>query len=108
MVKNARHLLELKKITFTNVLYTVEQARNLVKQQNIPLSISHYLNNMAKLTNQWNEHNYKDLDRQRIYLKDIDCPQVWHEKLKEQIPPCVFYLNESTGEFGGPGSIFES
>lgn len=63
---------------------------------------------MAKLTNQWNESNYKDLDRQRIYLKDIDCPDVWHEKLKEQIPPCVFYLNESTGEFGGPGSVYES
>lgn len=63
---------------------------------------------MAKLTNQWDESNYKDLDRQRIYLKDIDCPDVWHEKLKEQIPPCVFYLNESTGEFGGPGSVYES
>ena len=63
---------------------------------------------MAKLTNQWNESNYKDLDRQRIYLKDIDCPDIWHEKLKEQIPPCVFYLNESTGEFGGPGSVYES
>lgn len=63
---------------------------------------------MAKLTNQWTESNYKDLDRQRIYLKDIDCPDVWHEKLKEQIPPCVFYLNESTGEFGGPGSVYES
>ena len=86
----------------------VEQARNLVKQQNIPLSIGHYLNNMAKLTSQWNEHNYKNLDRQRIYLKDIDCPEVWHEKLKEQIPPCVFYLNESTGAPGGPGSIYES
>lgn len=85
----------------------VEQARNLVKQQNIALSISHYLNNMARLTNQWNEHNYKQLDRQRIYLKDIDCPEVWHEKLKEQIPPCVFYLNESTGEFGGHESVDE-
>lgn len=63
---------------------------------------------MAKLTNQWNENNYKDLDRQRIYLKDIDCPDVWHEKLKEQIPPCIFYLNESTGEYGGPGSVYES
>lgn len=71
------------------------------------LSISHYLNNMAKLANQWNEYNYKDLDRQRIYLKDIDCPEVWHDKLKEQIPPSVFYLNESTGEVGGPGSVDE-
>ena len=71
------------------------------------LSINHYLNNMALLTNQWNVHNYRRLDRQRIYLKDIDCPQVWHDKLKEQIPPAVFYINESTGDIGGLGSVFE-
>lgn len=71
----------------------------------MPISISHYLNNMGKLTDQWNEYNYKDSDRQRIYLKDIDCPEVWHDKLKEQIPPGVFYLNDSTGELGGPGSV---
>lgn len=76
-----------------------------MKQQDMTLSISHYLNNMAKLTNQWDKSNYKDRDRQRIYLKDIDCPEVWHDKLKEQIPPGVFYLNESTGEVGGPGSV---
>ena len=68
------------------------------------LSISHYLNNMAKLTNQWDADNYREPGRQRIYLKDIDCPTVWYEKLKEQIPPCVFYLNESCGVIGSPGS----
>lgn len=72
------------------------------------LSVGHYLNNMAKLTNQWNEHNYKDADRQRIYLKDIDCPEVWHDKLKQLLPPNVFYLNECTGEVGGPGAVDES
>ena len=82
-----------------------EQARNLNKQQNMPLSIGHYLSNMSKLTDQWTNENYKESDRQRIYLKDIDCPQLWHDKLKEQIPPSVFYLNESTGEYGGPGSV---
>lgn len=71
------------------------------------LSIGHYLNNMSKLTDQWNRQNYKERDRQRIYLKDIDCPQIWHDKLQEQIPPSVFYLNESIGEFGGPGSMEE-
>ena len=71
------------------------------------ISIGHYLNNMDKLTNQLNERNYKDPNRQRIYLKDIDCPQVWHDKLKEQIPPGIFYLNDSTGELGGPGSVDE-
>lgn len=73
----------------------------------MPISISHYLNNMSKLTDQWNEYNYKDLNRQRIYLKDIDCPEVWHNKLMEKIPPGVFYLNESTGEPGGLGSVDE-
>ena len=86
----------------------VEQARNLTKRENIPLSINHYLKNMGLLTNQWNSLNYKQSDRQRIYLKDIDCPQVWHDKLKEQIPPAIFYLNDSTGNIGGPGSIYES
>ncbi|MCJ1475359.1 hypothetical protein MMC13_004021 [Lambiella insularis] len=73
----------------------------------MPLSISHYLNNMPLLTDQWNPYNYKEHNRQRIYLKDIDCPSVWHDKLKEQIPPGVFYLNDSTGEAGGPGSVDE-
>ena len=73
----------------------------------MPLSIRHYLNNMAVLSNQWNAYNYRESNRQRIYLKDIDCPKVWHDKLKEQIPACVFYLNESTGEMGGPGSVLE-
>jgi hypothetical protein len=70
----------------------------------MPISIGHYLNNMSKLTDQWNGDNYKETDRQRIYLKDIDCPPIWHDKLKQHVPPSVFYLNESTGEYGGPGS----
>ena len=82
-----------------------EQARNLNKRQNMALSIGHYLNNMSKLTDQWTTQNYKETDRQRIYLKDIDCPEIWHDKLKEQIPQSVFYLNESTGDIGGPGSV---
>ena len=85
--------------------FVVEQARNLTKKENMPLSINHYLKNMAKLTDQWNVYNYRESDRQRIYLKDIDCPSVWHDKLKEEIPPGVFYLNDSTGDLGGPGSV---
>ncbi|KAL8841068.1 MAG: hypothetical protein Q9170_001093 [Blastenia crenularia] len=86
---------------------SIEQARNLSKQSNMTVSIGHYLNNMVKLTNQWNRHNYRDRDRQRLYLKDIDCPEVWHDKLREVIPPNVFYLNDSTGDVGGPGSVDE-
>jgi JmjC domain, hydroxylase/Zinc-finger domain of monoamine-oxidase A repressor R1 len=85
----------------------VENARDLTKKTNLPLSIGHYLNNMALLTNQWTSKNYKDPDRQRIYLKDIDCPALWHDKLSNIIPPALFYLNESTGELGGPGAVEE-
>ncbi len=89
------------------MLYVVEKARDITKQQDMQISISHYLHNMAKLTNQFNETTYKAPNRQRLYLKDIDCPPEWHDHLKEIIPPGIFYLNETTGEVGGPGSIEE-
>ncbi|KAL8948825.1 MAG: hypothetical protein Q9222_005020 [Ikaeria aurantiellina] len=84
-----------------------EQVRNLSKGNYMTMSIGHYLNNIDKLTKQWTRHNYRDRDRQRLYLKDIDCPQVWHDKLKEVIPPSIFYLNDSTGDPAGPGSVDE-
>lgn len=64
---------------------------------------------MNKLTDQFFDEpdRYRDKKRQRIYLKDIDCPQVWQDKLKEHIPSGLFYLNESTGEVGGPGALDE-
>jgi hypothetical protein len=49
------------------------------------------------MAEQWDATNYKEPGRQRIYLKDIDCPPVWHEKLKDLLPQFLFYLNESTG-----------
>ena len=79
-------------------------------KDNLPLTIKHYLKNMGRLTDQFFDQpeNYRDKNRQRIYLKDIDCPPVWHDKLKEHIPAGLFYLNESTGDVGGPGSVDES
>lgn len=59
---------------------------------------------MALLTDQWNVSTYKEPYRQRIYLKDIDCPPLWHELLKALIPPPLFYHNESQTEYDGPGS----
>ena len=59
---------------------------------------------MPLLSNQWTALNYKDADRQRIYLKDIDCPPLWHDHLKRQIPPPLYYFNESPEVFEGPGS----
>jgi hypothetical protein len=88
----------------------VESARNLTTKENIPLTIKHYLKHMSKLTEQFfdDPERYRDKTRQRIYLKDIDCPPVWQDKLKEHIPQGLFYLNESTGEIGGPGALDET
>ena len=65
---------------------------------------------MTKLTDQFFDapERYRDKKSQRIYLKDIDCPQVWQDKLKDHIPAGLFYLNESTGETGGPGVLDEA
>ncbi|KAF2840644.1 hypothetical protein M501DRAFT_970878 [Patellaria atrata CBS 101060] len=88
----------------------VEQARDLTTKQNIPLTIKHYLEHMPKLTDQFfeNPKNFADKNRQRVYLKDIDCPPVWADKLQEQIPAALFYWNDSTGEIGGAGAVDEA
>ncbi|OQO02991.1 hypothetical protein B0A48_11275 [Cryoendolithus antarcticus] len=85
----------------------VEQARDLRSKEYIPLSMKHYLKNMSVLTNQFFEQKgaYKDKKKQRVYLKDIDCPPVWWDKVREQIPESLAYLNDNTGEAGGPGSV---
>lgn len=62
---------------------------------------------MPALTNQWNTYNFKDNQRQRLYLKDIDCPRLWHDKLQDLVPLGLFYLNESTGDLGGIGAVDE-
>ena len=84
----------------------VENARELNKGQPIPLTIGHYLKNMSRLADQFfhRPDNFQDKNRQRVYLKDIDCPEVWHDKLGEHLPRNLFYLNDSTGDVGGPGA----
>lgn len=71
------------------------------------MTFAHYLNHMALLTDQWTATNYKDPERQRMYMKDIDCPQLWHNKLQTILPPFLYYLNETTGDLGGFGSTDE-
>jgi len=85
----------------------VENARVLTTQDNLPLTMGHYLKNMGKLTNQFFEKDgaYREKNRQRVYLKDIDCPGVWQDKLREHIPSTLWYLNDSTGDIGGPGAV---
>jgi hypothetical protein len=69
--------------------------------------MGHYLNNMGRLADQWTTRNYKDPKRQRLYLKDIDCPRVWHDRVKDIITPGLFYFNDCTGDLNGPGSVME-
>ncbi|KAF2718250.1 hypothetical protein K431DRAFT_287873 [Polychaeton citri CBS 116435] len=85
-------------------------ARDLTAQTDIPLTMKHYLQGMGPLTNQFFDTSgaYKEKQRQRVYLKDIDCPQVWQDKLKEHIPSNLYYWNESTGDQGGPGAVPEN
>lgn len=78
----------------------------MTAKKSVPLTIGHYLKNMPMLTDQWNEYNYKNPNLQRLYLKDIDCPKIWHDYLKKVIPPFLFYLNNSAEpeSFDGPGA----
>jgi JmjC domain, hydroxylase/Zinc-finger domain of monoamine-oxidase A repressor R1 len=72
------------------------------------MTIGHYLRSMGQLTKQFTASNYRDPKRQRLYLKDIDCPDAWGDHLKETIPECVFYLNDCIeSQTGGDGAIRE-
>lgn len=62
------------------------------------MTMGHYLRSMKQLTNQWTPTNFRDERRQRLYLKDIDCPFEWHEHLRRVIPPCLFYMNSNVEE----------
>lgn len=53
---------------------------------------------MRQLTSQWTPTNYRDERRQRLYLKDIDCPPEWFEHLRKIIPPNVFYMNDNVSD----------
>lgn len=71
------------------------------------MTIGHYLRSMKKLTEQWTPANYRDTRRQRLYLKDIDCPEAWYQHLETVMPQILFYLNDGVGEIGGPGALHE-
>ncbi|KAI0432832.1 hypothetical protein F5Y09DRAFT_119134 [Xylaria sp. FL1042] len=81
-----------------------ENVRDITAQTEIPMTTGHYLRSMRQLTNQWSPTNYRDERRQRLYLKDIDCPDEWYQHLKKIIPPNVFYMNENINENPSRGS----
>ena len=56
---------------------------------------------------QWTPENFRDTKRQRLYLKDIDCPEAWHQHLQSIIPQTLFYLNDCVGETSGPVAFHE-
>lgn len=73
----------------------------------VPLSLKHYLDSMALLTDKatqlnGSKHPASKVNIQRLYLKDMDCPPDWHEYLRKIIPPSLFYLNQSPQSFEGP------
>ncbi|KAI1275728.1 hypothetical protein F5Y07DRAFT_163665 [Xylaria sp. FL0933] len=81
-----------------------ENVRDITAQTDIPMTTGHYLRSMRQLTNQWTPTNFRDERRQRLYLKDIDCPDEWYQHLKKIIPPNVFYMNENISENPSRGS----
>jgi hypothetical protein len=72
------------------------------------MTVGHYLKAMPQLCNQFTRSNFRDPKRQRLYLKDIDCPDEWAKYLKDFIPETFFYLNECIEpRSGGDGAILE-
>ncbi|KAK0102492.1 hypothetical protein ONS95_006108 [Cadophora gregata] len=85
-----------------------EQVRDIPNEINIPMTMGHYLRSMAQLANQFTKDNFRDPRRQRLYMKDIDCPEGWADHLKNTIPECVYYLNDCIeSRTGGDGAILE-
>ncbi|KAK6338328.1 hypothetical protein TWF730_002391 [Orbilia blumenaviensis] len=66
--------------------------RDIPNKADIPMTLGHYLNNMAKLTSNFTPSNY-DGRQQRLYAKDLDCPPVWRSGLANIIPESTFYLS---------------
>ncbi|OAQ97825.1 hypothetical protein LLEC1_00009 [Akanthomyces lecanii] len=77
-----------------------ERVRDIVSQSDIPMTTGHYLRSMKQLTNQWTPSNFRDERRQRLYLKDIDCPPQWREALQKILNPVLFYLNSALTRTG--------
>lgn len=77
-----------------------EDVRDINSQSNIPMTMGHYLRSMRQLTDQWTPNNFQDERRQRLYLKDIDCPPEWHDHLRKVMPPGLFYFNENVEDHG--------
>lgn len=81
----------------------MEAVRDIPNEMNHEMTIGHYLGNMRKLTKSMKPEKFRDPRRQRLYLKDIDCPTQWREQLSGTFPKFLFYMNENVAEKGEPG-----
>ncbi|EXV01281.1 JmjC and zinc-finger of monoamine-oxidase A repressor R1 domain protein [Metarhizium robertsii] len=77
-----------------------ENVRDVTAGTDIPMTTGHYLRSMKQLTNQWTPQNFRDERRQRLYLKDIDCPVEWRYELQTILHPNLFYLNDNVTKSG--------
>lgn len=101
MIRNVRLPTHVHRWECTTDLATTEEnVRDIGNQSDIPMTLGHYLRSMRQLANQWTPHNFRDERRQRLYLKDIDCPPEWHEHLRTILPPSLYYLNENVEDKG--------
>ncbi|CAG9979084.1 unnamed protein product [Clonostachys byssicola] len=72
-----------------------ENVRDLGNGSDMPMTTGHYIRSMRQLTEQWSPTNFRDERRQRLYLKDIDCPIEWRDALEKVINPHLWYLNQN-------------
>jgi hypothetical protein len=77
-----------------------ENVWDIGNQTNIPMTTGHYIRSMKQLADQWTSTNFRDERRQRLYLKDIDCPVEWHDHLQRVLPRSLFYLNDNVDDRG--------
>ncbi|KAH8599156.1 hypothetical protein B0O99DRAFT_683136 [Bisporella sp. PMI_857] len=85
-----------------------QKVRDIPNGVDIPMTMGHYLRSMEQLTNQFTAVNYRNPKRQRLYLKDIDCPEDWAKDLQSLIPETFYYLNECIeSRTGGDGATLE-
>lgn len=68
--------------------------------RDVAMTMGHYLRSMRQLADQHTPSKFRKGDRQRLYLKDVDCPKEWHDALETIIHPIVFYLNENVTSCG--------
>ncbi|QSZ32861.1 hypothetical protein DSL72_002441 [Monilinia vaccinii-corymbosi] len=86
----------------------VQKVRDITNGIDLQMTMGHYLRSMGQLANQFTPQTYRDPKRQRLYLKDIDCPAEWEEILKDVLPEAFFYLNDCIeSRTGGDGAIRE-